>query len=630
MGKLKYIRYMADFETTVYEGQKETEVWAAAIVALNSPDEYSSVHIDNCLDDFMSRVEKLQGNDIIIYFHNLKFDGTFILDWLFRSEKYKEYCYIENNEKKLYDSLDFFKNAPAHSFTYMVSDKGQWYDICIKTGKKRIRFYDSYKLINTSVKAMGKAFQTKHQKTSIEYKGVRVSRGTITEQEKEYIANDVLVVKEALNIMLSEGHDKMTIASCAIHEYKKGTMLDARQYLKIFPRLTGFDCPVDDFIPDADAYIRQSYKGGYCYVNQDKFKGSADYVRIHESGCTADVNSLYPSIMHSISGNVYPYGAPQWFKGAIPEICKKKDENGKPVRYYFVRIRCDFDLKPGYLPTIQIKGSLFYYGNEWLKSSTPRIFEKHPEVKDVFERPVLTLTMTDFELLLTHYDVKNLEIIDGCYFKCKSGFFDNYINYWSEIKQKSTGAMRQIAKMFLNSIYGKFSTSADSSYKVFYIDSEKDCLVSSIVKESNKKVEYIAIGSAITSYARYFTITHAQENYNHFCYADTDSIHCDTTKENLVDISIHPTKFLNWKIENEWKEAIFVRQKTYIEVNTDDTYLIKCAGMGKEAKAIIEKDLKAGNMALSDFRKGLEVPGNLKAKIIKGGTVLQDVNYKLR
>ena len=46
-------------------------------------------------------------------------------------------------------------------------------------------------------------------------------RCNITEKEKEYIANDVLAVKEALEIMFTEGHNKLTIGSCCLEEYKK-------------------------------------------------------------------------------------------------------------------------------------------------------------------------------------------------------------------------------------------------------------------------------------------------------------------------------------------------------------------------------------------------------------------------
>jgi hypothetical protein len=177
-------------------------------------------------------------------------------------------------------------------------------------------------------------------------------------------------------------------------------------------------------------------------------------------------------------------------------------------------------------------------------------------------------------------------------------------------------------------------------------------LRSEIVKEYNKTPGYIAICSAITSYCRCKTITYAQNNYEYFCYSDTDSVHFNTTEENIKGIPVHPSKFTYWKCESWWDKAIFVRQKTYIEhIIAEDSELIeepyfnvKCAGMGKQPKMhIVEwlesgfkpKDVKVKNSELvpftiKDFKQGLEVPDNLKAMLVDGGTVLLDNIYKLR
>ena len=75
--KHKSTMYMADFETTVYDGQTSTEVWAAALVKIGTED----VVIYHSIGDFLKAVEALSESnesDVIIYFHNLKFDGTFI------------------------------------------------------------------------------------------------------------------------------------------------------------------------------------------------------------------------------------------------------------------------------------------------------------------------------------------------------------------------------------------------------------------------------------------------------------------------------------------------------------------------------------------------------------------------
>ena len=76
--------FVADFETTVYTGQKETEVWAAALTsAISSYDDEVSVF--NNIEDFLEACVKLTVNEsAIVYFHNLKFDGSFILSCLLR------------------------------------------------------------------------------------------------------------------------------------------------------------------------------------------------------------------------------------------------------------------------------------------------------------------------------------------------------------------------------------------------------------------------------------------------------------------------------------------------------------------------------------------------------------------
>ena len=83
--------------------------------------------------------------------------------------------------------------------------------------------------------------------------------------------------------------------------------------------------------------------------------------------------------------------------------------------------------------------------------------------------------------------------------------------------------------------------SDDSSFKI--IRQEDNEVLSFInVEEHKKRVGYIPIGSAITSYARNFTIRAAQMNYNGcergFIYADTDSIHCDLNPSEVKGIKM--------------------------------------------------------------------------------------------
>lgn len=630
---MKY--FMADFETTTYEGITRTEVWASALVDLESPTEKSSVIIDNSLDDFMWFIFLKIHDDSTIYFHNLKFDGMFIMSWLKKhKDKFKEFSITIDGHKHLRKKNELRWNNGGY-YLYSVSDKGQWYSITIKYRGRLITFLDSLKLLPFSVKDIGKSFKTKFQKTSIDYEGHRASGEKITDEEKDYIANDVLVVKEALNIMFEEGHTAMTIGACCMHEYKHLCWHDQKEYNALFPDLYKVDCPVHGF-ENADEYIRKSYKGGWCYV-----KRGCENKLFECMGTVCDVNSLYPSQMHSDSGNYYPYGLPQWFTGAIPEVCNETFPDGTRKRYYFVRIRTKFRLKKDHLPTIQIKGSPFYSGREWLETSDYRLHGEYFSEYEDFDgtikevKPTLTLTCTDYELLKDHYELIDCEILDGCFFRCATGFFDKYINKWAEIKMKETGAKRTLAKLFLNNLYGKLASSIDSSYKVFDIGND-GILRSEIIEEREKKAGYIPIGSAITSYARNFTIRCAQKNYSHFIYADTDSIHCCCDPDSIIGAPEHPTAFNHWKYESCWDKAIFVRQKTYIEHCTHDNrepiepyYNIKCAGMGKTPKEILNKMLENGEKTMTDFKTGLEIPHNLKAMNIDGGVVLRDCVYKI-
>lgn len=626
---------MADFETTVYSDQENTEVWASAITPLD--EDWTEIH--SSIDSFMEFILNLQYPNITIFFHNLKFDGSFILYYLLTNKRFKPFTETVDGVERLRN--DFSRHGKSGNFTYLISDKGIWYNIELKYRGKNIIFRDSLKLLPFSVAEIAKAFNTSVKKLEIEYKGKRSANGYISEKEKQYIANDVQIPKEALNILFSEGMKKFTIGSNAIADYKEVSCFMKGEWRLMFPDLSQEQCPIEGF-RHVDDYIRKSYKGGWCYVKPDSSN------ILFNKGCTADVNSLYPYVMTSESGSQYPYGKPLgWFTGSIPkEMYKTVSINGETYGdrfyYYFVRFKCRFRLKRGYLPTVQIKGSMLYRGNEWLTTSdyidpegNPHRYIKNFTGKTVECKPTITMTCTDYELFLKHYNVYDLEVLDGCYFPASKGLFDAYVHKWGKRKEVDKGAKRTIDKLMLNSSYGKFGTSDDSSYKV--MEATESGLKSHIIEEHEKTVLYIPIGSAITSYARFYTITHAQMNYKNFIYADTDSIHCKCDKQDLINIEQHPTKFGAWKIENEWDSGIFVRQKTYIEhtIKSDGEpvtpyYLVKCAGMGKSAKNNLINKLENNELTLKDFKVGLKIKGNLKAKLIKGGTILQDMEYVMR
>ena len=641
---------MCDFETTVYKGQVNTEVWASASVELFTED----VKIFHSIQEQFEYFKSLDTN-ICAYYHNLKFDGAFWLSYLLVDLEFKQ-AYTPLNEQETEVEWLKEKEMPNNSFKYSISDKGQWYTIIIKVNNHFIEIRDSLKLLPFSVKRIGQSFGTKHKKLDMEYTGFRYAGCNITEKEKEYIANDVLVVKEALEIMFTEGHNKLTIGSCCLEEYKR--IIGKEDYETLFPSLTDYLLDTSKHkYTNADAWIRKSYKGGWCYL----VKGKENQIKIN--GTTADVNSLYPSMMSSESGNAYPVGKPTFWEGNfIPNEALKNN------RYYFVRIKTRFYLKPNYLPFIQIKGNYLYKGTDALESSDvydkktdkyyDHYYDKAGNLHDT--RVELTLTMTDFILMKEHYELVDFEILDGCYFFTAIGIFDEYMEKYKKIKLESKGALRELAKLFLNNLYGKMASSEDSSFKVAIVKENK-ALGFISVPANDKQAGFIAVGSAITSYARNFTIRAAQKNYygkdkRGFIYADTDSIHCDLKPEEIKGIKVHDKNFCCWKLESCWDEAIFTRQKTYIEHVTHEDlepidnpyYNVKCAGMPQKCKDLFvtsmlgyepkeddkytEDELKflKTKRTLIDFKIGLKIPGKLIPKRIRGGVLLVDTTYEMR
>lgn len=662
MKQREYRYFMGDFETTVYKGQVNTEVWASALVELFS----DKVIILHSIAETFDYLVSLNCN-VVVYYHNLKFDGAFWLSYLLVDKKFTQaYDKIGDKETdvKWKQQFKMFNNT----FKYSISDRGMWYSIIVKVKNHFIEIRDSLKLLPFSVKRIGESFGTKHKKLDMEYTGFRYAGCEITKEEQEYIANDVLVVKEALEIMFKQGHNKLTIGSCCLEEYKKicrSSLEIQLDYAEMFPNLYDFKIDKQEHKYDnAGDWLRKSYRGGWCYL----VKGKEN--KIKTNGTTADVNSLYPSMMSSKSGNKYPIGLPKFWSGNfIPEEALKEN------MYYFVRIKTRFYIKDNYLPFIQVKGDLKYKGTESLEDSDvynhengqkfPYYIDKNGNIQQA--KVELTLTMTDYQLIKDHYELVDFEIIDGCYFYSMVGIFDEYINKYAKIKKESKGALRELAKLFLNNLYGKMASSTDSSFKIAYVKDDKSIGFMQVV-ENEKKPGYIAIGSAITSYSRNFTIRAAQKNYygaekRGFIYADTDSIHCDLLPQEIKGIEVDDKEFCCWKLESCWDKAIFTRQKTYIEHVTHENLIpleeskqynnIKCAGMPKKCKDLFEismqgtadvnedwsdeekeflfdKNNKPIVRDYSDFKVGLKVPDKLRPIRIRGGVLLVNTTYEMR
>lgn len=566
--------YTADFETTTDEN--DCRVWAYGICDINNPEDFI---YGNNIADFISWCRK--GENKTLFFHNLKFDGEFIISYLLNNN----YTYVED-----------MKDAESHTFSTLISDMGHFYsmEIYFKKGKsshshKKVTIIDSLKILNFSVEKIAKDFNLPCQKLEIDYDEYREKGHILTQKEICYLRNDVEIMARALRIMFDKNMDKRTIGSNALKIYKDMTP----NFEKLFPILPY----------DIDKDIRKAYRGGFTYLNP-KYKES----EVGE-GIVLDVNSLYPSVMLKS----LPFGEPLFFEG--------KYEKDILYPLYVQQFSCSFEIKKDKIPTIQIKRSTYFMPNEYLESSNGDIV-------------TLTLTNIDLDLFFEHYNVYDITYQSGWKFQRISGLFENYIDTWSknkiQAKKEKNGAMYTISKLMLNSLYGKFGLNPDVRSKHPYLD-ENGVVKYRLSEKETRDPIYIPVATFITAYARDKTIRTSQiiKDYtikngkDLYYYSDTDSIHTGFTDEEVLKeiIEIDEYKLGAWKLESKFKKAKFIRQKCYIEVDYDDNKNVTVAGLPKKL---------GGKVNFDTFQKGMEIDGKLVPKHVKGGIILTSTTFSIK
>lgn len=647
------VKMTCDFETVVLDNvktQTSTEVWVAASAKLWSDE----TAVYNNIQSFFYYLSR-QGKNVLCYWHNLKWDGEFFLSYLLEVLKFKNA--IGKDGKWLPEH-----KMPPNSVEYLISTDNYWYCIKVKLRDTFIVFWDSLKIIPFSAEQIGIDFKTKHQKLKIDYIGDRKPYGRIKPNERQYILNDVLIMKEAMEIAIEMGLDEMTLGSCCMKEFKKG--YSKKELNELFPDLR--ECKMDQNVFGVDNvwdFVHKAYGGGWQYGNAYHEpvirKKKFEFQNVKYSGITVDANAHYSSQMHSGSGNKFPVGKGTVFVGKPPEEALQED------KFMFIKVKTKFELKDGYLPTISIRHNLLYNSKEWLRTS--KILyqgEYYDEVIDKQTGEIITseveliMTEMDFVMMCKHYKLENFKVIGGVYFDTKIGLFDEYINKYQEIKSTSTGARKTIAKLMMNNLGGKFATHYKANTRVINGVDKDGALKWGKDIKSTKTPGYIPVAAALTSYGRCKTISICQSNIKYFKYADTDSGHFECAMNQIVGVELDDKKLGCWKVESLWDEANFVKGKTYIEhivaekhELVEPYYNIKCAGLPSKGKMVFamsmekykptDEDIKDFDLdkdcldvinkeyKIDDFKQGLKLPGKLIPIRIKGGVVLEKEIFTL-
>ena len=641
---------------------------------------YKYNNLNKVVKDLMS-IKK----EVKIYIHNLSYDIKSII---------MEYFRIYGNNKitiktKKCSELNKFKmckNSYLKENSKQVSPKEGEYSYIINNNQfyrfnfgKFIECRDTLKILPFSLQKCCKDFLNLDlPKEDLDYNKIRKADDELTKEELIYIYNDVFGLSQLVRNFVLEGFnidgkiikmDTLTTSSLALKNYKETLFEDFNNIDNAFKNECFYHYVIDNISPNfyepktdeytkkkhifrsiypslsvaEFKYIKPSYYGGLCCVdfdNVEKFKDDTD-----RNGVVLDVNSLYPSMMIS---KLLPYG-----RGHIsckPYKCLN-DNMKKTYPLYFQEIIIhDFKVKKGKMHWVQVKSNNNFNGREVLKEN----INKHGKKQSIH----LTLSNVLLDLLFKCYDVKSYEL-RGCI--CYRGSYDlykNYISYWSEIKKNNKGAIRQLSKLMLNSLYGKMGANIKTEETAIINKNDIFSIKHNLNTENlYRDGVYLPMASFITSYAKEFLVNAINSNRQYFMYCDTDSIHLKCTIDKVKGVTIHDKNFSCWDYEMDFTDYRYIGPKRYAEKDKiTGKWIYKCCGLSekildkiddidifieseitkKEIKGLVyytnpneEKDVKV----YLDKDCSIPIKGiirNKKFKIVKNGSIAIDGIYIIK
>lgn len=570
---MEKITFTADYETIDRDGIECVWLWDVCNMLTMKHENGTD------MKSFIEFIENIKW-PCDIYFHNLKFDGSFIIDHLLKND------HLFVNKKSL----------KIGELTTLITEFGQFLTITYKNkNNKNITFIDSLKIIPLSIKKIAKDFKLKIQKGEIDYKKCRPEGYIPLEEEYSYIHNDTEIAAQALKKMFEEGHNKITISSCAFADYQK---IVGKKYKTWFGDWEK-SCDLA-----RDNFIRQAYRGGFCQPNK-KYLNSTIKQPVYYN----DVNSLYPHVMRDYN---LPYGTPKYFNG--------KYENDEQMPYYVQRIKIDMRVKENGIPCI-------LYNEHGFKSMYIVDTLEQGDAGGCYE---MTVTNFDMDLIFKNYDIFHLEYLDGYKFRVRNDMFIEYVDKHIKTKEEATksgnGALRTISKLLLNSLYGKFGQNPQRRKKLPYVGDDNKIKFEKSELETVNKFKYLPVAVFITAIARHKIINDIFKiGIDNWVYSDTDSI------LSLVPFSkdmVDEVKLGKYKVEHLFKKTRVLGQKSYYGITSDNESIVRVCGCSRDAT----KNFPIGlfNYYTENGHGGIIKGGRTTLKTVEGGKRLDFGDFQIK
>ena len=341
-----------------------------------------------------------------------------------------------------------------------------------------------------------------------------------------------------------------TIASMAMADYIDG---DYAGFKRRFPPL------------EKTEYhrMRPAYYGAIVYSKQGEYRDCKSW----------DVNSLYPSIMRDAP---MPTGVPIWYDGEY------QPDADYPLHIDVIAF--DAKLKKGKTATLTNILPVWGYEGERLDSTL-----------GVITMPVADV---DWETLTENYDVHVWDYIGGWKFRKSHGLYYSYVDKWFHVKQTATGERKQMAKLLLNSLVGKFGASL---YRPMLhpkpsVDGGVDFTVEQ--PESSNSLAWLPTAAYVNAYGRRVLSRAMNANADRVVYADTDGMILNGL-DAPAGIETDDKKLGAWKNDHTYTKLRILGNRKYCGVERDGTTVMRLSGVHRAAPIPYES-FTAGSRHIND------------------------------
>lgn len=325
-----------------------------------------------------------------------------------------------------------------------------------------------------------------------------------------------------------------TIASMAMTDYIDGDYAGFRRH---FPPLTKEDYH----------RMRPAYYGAIVYSKPGEYQGCRSW----------DVNSLYPSIMRDAP---MPTGSPIWYDGEY------RHDDDCPLHIDVI----SFDARLKRKKTATLTNILPVWGYEG---------ERLDSTLGVVTMPV---TNVDWETLTENYDMHVWEHVGGWKFRKSHGLYYNYVDKWFHVKQTATGERRQMAKLLLNSLAGKFGASL---YRPLLhpkpsVDGGVDFTVDK--PDSANSLAWLPTAAYVNAYGRQILSRAMNANAGRVLYADTDGMILEGL-DAPIGIEADSQKLGAWKNDHTYEKLRILGNRKYCGVETGGDIVMRLSGVHRAA-----------------------------------------------